>query len=192
VSAAVRSSNAFSAAGRYSPLSARRGGTPATTSAVPPSSRPTAPSCRPSSTTSSPGLIERRGIGLVSAAQAIESFSHPGRWRNEAPFAALGGVSPLPASSGRTVRYRLNQGGDRALNWALHTIAATRMRSCPTTQVYVARRTDRRQESEGDPALPEAVHRPPALPHPRHRDKPSSPHQLMTSRPEMLQTPRHE
>ena len=88
-----------------------------------------------------PGLIERRGIGPVSAAQAIVSFSHPGRCRNDAAFAALGGASPLPASSGRTVRHRLNRGGDRALNRALHTIAATRMRSCPTTQAYVARRT---------------------------------------------------
>ena len=69
------------------------------------------------------------------------SFSHPGRCRNDAAFAALGGASPLPASSGRTVRHRLNRGGDRALNRALHTIAATRMRSCPTTQAYVARRT---------------------------------------------------
>ena len=88
-----------------------------------------------------PGLTERRGIGPVSAAQAIVSFSHPGRCRNDAAFAALGGASPLPASSGRTVRHRLNRGGDRALNRALHTIAATRMRSCPTTQAYVARRT---------------------------------------------------
>jgi transposase len=71
------------------------------------------------------------------------SFSHPGRCRNDAAFAALGGASPLPASSGRTVRHRLNRGGDRALNRALHTIAATRMRSCPSTQAqaYVARRT---------------------------------------------------
>ena len=48
-----------------------------------------------------PGLIERRGIGPVSAAQAIVSFSHPGRCRNDAAFAALGGASPLEASSGR-------------------------------------------------------------------------------------------
>ena len=88
-----------------------------------------------------PGLTERRGIGPVSAAQAIVSFSHPGRCRNDAAFAALAGASPLQASSGRTVRHRLNRGGDRALNRALHTIAVTRMRSCPTTQAYVARRT---------------------------------------------------
>jgi transposase len=69
------------------------------------------------------------------------SFSHPGRCRTEAAFAALPGTSPLPASSGMTVRYRLNRGGDRALNRAIHAIALVRMRSCPRTQAYVARRT---------------------------------------------------
>jgi transposase len=88
-----------------------------------------------------PGLITQPGIGPVSAAQAIVSFSHPGRCRNDAAFAKLAGASPLEASSGRTVRHRLNRGGDRALNRALHTIAATRMRTCPITHAYVARRT---------------------------------------------------
>jgi transposase len=88
-----------------------------------------------------PGLTSRYGVGPVSAAQAIVSFSHPGRCRNEAAFAALGGTSPIPASSGRTVRHRLNRGGDRALNRAIHAIAITRMRSCPRTRAYIARRT---------------------------------------------------
>lgn len=88
-----------------------------------------------------PGLTDRRGVGPVTAAQAIVSFSHPGRCRNDAAFAALAGTSPLQASSGRTVRHRLNRGGDRALNRAIHTITMTRMRSCPTTRAYVARRT---------------------------------------------------
>jgi transposase len=87
-----------------------------------------------------PGLTDHKGIGPVCAAQAIVSFSHPGRCRNEAAFAALGGISPLQASSGRTVRHRLNRGGDRALNRAIHTIAHTRMRDCPDTRVYVERR----------------------------------------------------
>ena len=69
------------------------------------------------------------------------SFSHPGRCRNDAAFAALAGTSPLQASSGRTVRHRLNRGGDRALNRAIHTIAMTRARCCPATQAYIARRT---------------------------------------------------
>jgi transposase len=87
-----------------------------------------------------PGLTDRRGIGPVSAAQVIVSFSHPGRCRNEAAFAALAGASPLEASSGQTTRHRLNRGGDRALNRALHTIAMIRMSRCPTTQAYVERR----------------------------------------------------
>ena len=88
-----------------------------------------------------PGLLGRPGIGPVSAAQAIASFSHAGRCRNDAAFARLAGTSPLEASSGRTVRHRLNRSGDRKLNRAIHTIANTRMRSCATTQAYVARRT---------------------------------------------------
>lgn len=88
-----------------------------------------------------PGLLERPGIGPVSAAQVIVSFSHVGRVRNDAAFAALAGTSPIPASSGHTQRHRLNAGGDRALNRAVHTIAVTRMRSCERTHAYVARRT---------------------------------------------------
>jgi len=88
-----------------------------------------------------PGLTSRHGVGPVTAAQAVVSFSHPGRCRNEAAFAALGGTNPIPASSGRTVRHRLNRGGDRAPNRAIHTIALTRIRSCPRTRAYVDRRT---------------------------------------------------
>jgi transposase len=91
--------------------------------------------------TSPPVLTSRYGVGPVSAGQAIIGFSHPGRCRNEAAFAALGGTSPIPASSGRIIRHRLNRGGDRALNRAIHAIAVTRMRSCPRTRAYVARRT---------------------------------------------------
>src|SRR6476659_9243200 len=87
------------------------------------------------------GLTQRPGIGPVTAAQAIVAFSHPGRCRNDAAFASLAGTCPIPASSGRTVRHRLNRGGDRALNRAIHTIATVRMRDCPTTQAYIARRT---------------------------------------------------
>jgi transposase len=87
-----------------------------------------------------PGLTDRPGIGPVSAAQAIVSFSHPGRCRNDAAFARLAGASPIEASSGQTKRHRLNRSGDRALNKAIHVIANTRMRSCPTTRAYVARR----------------------------------------------------
>ena len=88
-----------------------------------------------------PGLTQRPGIGPVTAAQAIVAFSHPGRCRNDAAFASLAGTCPIPASSGRTVRHRLNRGGDRALNRAIHTITTVRMRDCPATKAYIARRT---------------------------------------------------
>jgi transposase len=88
-----------------------------------------------------PGLTDQCGIGPVSGAQVIVSFSHPGRCRNDAAFAALAGTSPIEASSGRTARHRLNRGGDRALNKAIHVIANTRIRSDPATQAYRARRT---------------------------------------------------
>jgi len=87
-----------------------------------------------------PGLTSRPGIGPVTAAQAIVSFSHPGRCRHDAAFARLGGTSPLEASSGQTTRHRLNRGGDRALNSAIHMIATTRMRCDPATIAYVTRR----------------------------------------------------
>jgi transposase len=86
------------------------------------------------------GLTDPHGIGPVSAAQAIVSFSHPGRCRSDAAFAKLAGTSPIEASSGQTTRHRLNRGGDRALNKAIHTIARTRMRNDPVTRAYVARR----------------------------------------------------
>jgi transposase len=87
-----------------------------------------------------PGLTSRPGIGPVSAAQAIVSFSHPGRCRHEAAFARLAGTSPIEASSGQINRHRLNRGGDRALNRAIHVIASTRMRCDPATLDYIARR----------------------------------------------------
>jgi transposase len=87
-----------------------------------------------------PGLRHQPGVGPISAAQAIVSWSHHGRCRNDAAFAALAGACPIPASSGRTTRHRLNRGGDRHLNKALHTIAITRWRTCPTTRAYITRR----------------------------------------------------
>jgi transposase len=88
-----------------------------------------------------PGLLDLRGVGPVSATAAILAYSHPGRVRNEAAFAALAGVSPLPASSGQTHRHRLNRGGDRNLNEALHTIAINRERIDAATKTYVEKRS---------------------------------------------------
>jgi transposase len=77
----------------------------------------------------------------VTAAALYVAWSHPERCRNEAAYARLAGVAPIPTNSGQTQdRYGLNRGGDRQLNKALHTIAVTRFRAHPKTQTYKQRR----------------------------------------------------
>ncbi|MHA6695636.1 IS110 family RNA-guided transposase [Homoserinimonas sp. A520] len=85
-------------------------------------------------------LHDEPGIGAINAAVIIAAWSHLGRVRSEAAFAALAGVSPVPASSGNTTRHRLNRGGDRRLNRALSSITLTRMSHHPPTRAYVERR----------------------------------------------------
>lgn len=89
-----------------------------------------------------PELLDRFGVGVQVAAQLlVTAGDNPDRLRSEASFAHLTGVAPVPASSGQRHRHRLNRGGDRAANNALHTIALTRMRYHPPTRAYVERRT---------------------------------------------------
>lgn len=87
-----------------------------------------------------PDLLDHQGIGPIVAAVVLCAWSHPGRCRNEAAFASLAGVAPIPASSGQTNRYRLNRSGDRQLNRALHVITLTRLRHDPATRAYAERR----------------------------------------------------
>jgi transposase len=88
-----------------------------------------------------PGLVAAEyGLGYLSAAQILLSWSHAGRIRSEQAFAMLSGTAPVPVSSGRTDRHRLNRLGDRQLNRAIHTIAVTRMRCHPDTRAYAERR----------------------------------------------------
>lgn len=87
-----------------------------------------------------PQLLELPGVGAVVAASVLIAWSHPGRVRSEAAMASLAGTCPIPASSGNTVRHRLNRGGGRRLNRALTTITIVRMRIDPDTRAYVARR----------------------------------------------------
>ncbi len=77
--------------------------------------------------TETPELRAMFGVGPVTAAVMLAAWSHPGRLRNEAAFAMLAGVAPIPASSGNTQRHRLNRGGDRQVNRHLHTIVTTRL-----------------------------------------------------------------
>lgn len=87
-----------------------------------------------------PDLLEEQGVGPIVAAVVLCAWSHAGRCRNEAAFANLAGVAPIPASSGQTVHHRLNRCGDRQLNRALHTIVLSRLRYDPTTRAYAERR----------------------------------------------------
>jgi transposase len=88
-----------------------------------------------------PDLVARNSIGRAGAAQLLlTAGDNLERLRSEASFAALCGVSPVPASSGKTIRHRLNRGGDRAANSALHIIAIGRLRTDPKTKAYVAKR----------------------------------------------------
>jgi transposase len=81
------------------------------------------------------------GAGPVTPAQLLISWSHPGRLRSEAAFAMLAGAAPVEASSGQVIRHRLNRGGDRQLNRALHTIVMIRQRYHQPTKAYTTRRT---------------------------------------------------
>lgn len=90
-----------------------------------------------------PELIKRNTIGYESASQLlITAGDNPQRLRSESGFAALcgGPIHPVPVSSGKTNRYRLNRGGDRAANSALRIIAIGRLRTDDKTKEYVARR----------------------------------------------------
>src|ERR1700759_1050135 len=91
-------------------------------------------------TETNPGLRAAYGIGSDTAAQLlIPPGATPHRLHSEAAFAALCGVAPVPASSGKTTRHRLSRGGDRAANNALHRIALVRMSAHPQTRDYVQR-----------------------------------------------------
>jgi transposase len=88
-----------------------------------------------------PTLLEFYGAGPDSAASLlVAAGDNPDRLRSERSWAHLCGVTPIPASSGKVIRYRLNRGGDRNANAALYHIVLTRMSSHQETRCYVARR----------------------------------------------------
>jgi transposase len=90
-----------------------------------------------------PGLLALHGVGPDTAALLlIAAGDHPQRLRSEAAWAHLCGVAPIPASSGKTIRRRLNPGGNREANHALWRIVISRMSTHPATRAYVERRTE--------------------------------------------------
>jgi transposase len=86
-----------------------------------------------------PQLLAECGVGAVCAAQLLVSSGDAERMTSEASFAALAATSPVDASSGKQQRHRLNRGGDRQLNWALHVIAIQRIRRDAETTAYYQR-----------------------------------------------------
>lgn len=91
-------------------------------------------------------LLEEEGFHAATAAKWLVAWSHEGRVHSEATFVCLAGVNPIPASSEKIVRHRLNRDGDRKLNSALHMAAVTRMTNDTETWDYVEQR-----RAEGKP-----------------------------------------
>jgi len=91
-----------------------------------------------------PRLLAEHGCGALTAAILIGHTAGNERFRSEAAFALQTGTAPIPCSSGKRTQHRLNRGGDRQLNHALHIIAVTRAQHDPATKEYLARK-----EAEG-------------------------------------------
>lgn len=85
-------------------------------------------------------LTEQCGIGPAIAAKVLGEVGDLANVRSKAAFGRLTGTAPIPASSGKVVRYRLNRGGNRKLNYAIHFVAVTRCRLDPETQAFMARK----------------------------------------------------
>jgi len=85
------------------------------------------------------GLTQLRGIGFIAAAKILGEVGDLRRLRSKASFAMFSGTAPLEASSGRTKRHRLNRGGNRQLNYALHMMAMARRRGDVETKLYMER-----------------------------------------------------
>jgi transposase len=87
-----------------------------------------------------PQLLELKGCGVLTAAKLLAETAGAGRFTSDAKFARLAGVAPVPASSGKRTRYRLDRGGNRQLNCALHRIAVCQGRVHPPAREFLARK----------------------------------------------------
>ena len=96
--------------------------------------------------TIAPQLLTEPGFGPLTAAKLIGEVAAAGRFSSDAKLARAAGVTPIPVSSGKTNRHRLDRGGNRQINATIHRIAITRLRCHPETQDYIARK---RSEGKG-------------------------------------------
>jgi transposase len=120
-----------------------------------------------------PSLLDERGCGVLTAAKLIGEIAGIQRVASDAKLARLAGSAPIPASSGRTTCHRLDRGGNRQLNCALHRLAVTKGRLDPDTAASLARKQADGKSPPRSPALPQTPPRPPRLataaPAPRRR-----------------------
>lgn len=137
--------------------------------------------------TAAPTTLTQLGVGPGHTATLLAAAGENiGRFHSEAAFAHLCAAAPIPASSGRTSRHRLNYAGNRQGNRALHMIVIVRLRYCDDTKAYMQRRlAEGLTNQEGGHPLPQALRRPPALPDPPrrpHRTQPCCLTSIGTSR----------
>jgi transposase len=123
-------------------------------------------------TTAAPRTLALLGVGIEHAAQLlITAGGNPERLRSEASFAALCAASPIPASSGKTNRHRLNPAGDRDANRALYMITLVRLRYCPETKGLHPTPPSRRPVQTRSHSMRQTLRRPPDLPRHPHRPR---------------------
>ena len=87
-----------------------------------------------------PQLLDEPGFGPLTAAKLVGEIAGAGRFASDAKLARAAGLAPIPVSSGRTDRHRLDRGGNRQINAAIHRVAITRARCHPETIDYIARK----------------------------------------------------
>jgi transposase len=88
-----------------------------------------------------PQLLSDPGFGPLTAAKLVGEIAGAGRFATDAKLARAAGLAPIPVSSGRTNRHRLDRGGNRQINTAIHRVAVTRAHCHPETRDYLARKT---------------------------------------------------
>ena len=112
-----------------------------------------------------PQLLAEKGLGVLIAAKLIGEIAGIDRFTSEAQLARISGCAPIPVSSGRTDRHRLDPGGNRQLNHAIHMLALAKIMRDPRTAVYIAKqRRNGKTNKEAIRILKR--HRPPRLPPP--------------------------
>jgi transposase len=103
-----------------------------------------------------PHLLTEPGFGLLTAAKLVGEIAGAQRFASDAKLARAAGIAPIPVSSGKTDRHRLDRGGNRQINATIHRIAVTRLRCHPETQGYIARITPKTPSAASSATSPDA------------------------------------